>query len=134
MSFDFIIPFLREKEVDKHAFPKYWPRTNRSVNIIPPINEELTKAITERFGKIYRKMPFKMDILSIEELCNFNVYEKFIGLVKFYLLLICNSIMYWWTQQVGCVTTTKSVTYITSITRLFFNIHKLFFSNMFVKS
>lgn len=74
----FFYPFLRERDVDPSAFPKYWPRTDRSVNIIPPVNSELTKAITERFGKIYRSVSFKMEILSIEELCNFNVYATFI--------------------------------------------------------
>ena len=69
--------FSREK-VDPRIFPKYWPRTDRSVSIIPPVNEELKKAITERFTNVIRKMPFQMEILSIEELCNFKIYGKFI--------------------------------------------------------
>jgi hypothetical protein len=58
-----------------YDFPKHWPRNDRGATIVP-VNGENRKRIEQRFY-MQPGTEAALEVESVEELCNFNVYEEF---------------------------------------------------------
>ena len=58
-----------------YEFPKHWPQNDKGATIIP-VTGENRKRIEQRFYS-QPGTEAAVEINSIEELCNFNIYEKF---------------------------------------------------------